>query len=179
MIAVSIALLAAVAGCGGEQAPQPATAVVEPLPAGRAVDTDSADGLYALFSARREDAGLAVPARDPALDVAAETAARDMAERGYFSPVDPEGRTPFDRVAPLGWSRAGESILQADAGVEAAAVMDAWIATPPYLENLDGAWDATGVGGWVGTDGSVVWVQIYAAGRVPQGSGSEGGNTLP
>lgn len=181
--AVCVAALVAVslllpAGCGGVDAvPRP---VSEQAPAGdgEPLPPASLDGAYEAFSSYREDHGLPLPPRDAALDAVATEAARDMAVRGYFSPVDPEGLTPFDRLASLGWERAGQSIFHASGGQpDARAVLDAWEGTPPYRENLDGDWDATGLGGWA-LDGTSVWVQVYAAGN--QGEGTpDGGNTLP
>lgn len=72
---------------------------------------------------------------DPELTVIAQAHARDMAERDFFSHVDPDGLTPFDRLARAGveYRSAGENIAWYPS---AESAVQGWIESPGHYENM-------------------------------------------
>lgn len=98
----------------------------------------------------RERALVGAPALQP--DAQAERAAKahveDMAGRGYFDHVSPEGWTPDDRLRMTGgsgYSLVGENIAVGQR--TAADVMAAWMASPGHRANLlDARFTHLGVG---------------------------------
>lgn len=134
--------------------------------AATATATANADGTGVLLdreNAYRSGKGLAALVRSASLDGVAESLARDMAERGYFSPTDPQGRTPYDRVGGT-WPRVAENLLKGTSSP--AAVVESWLAAPPYRQNLeDASWAAVGIGRWPQRDVTgtpTVWVELFA-----------------
>ena len=115
----------------------------------------------------RAAAGLPPLARDANLDGIARGHAADMAVRGYFSHVGPEGLGPTDRAAVAGytcekrtggvvWTGVAENIYTSwphaaySEGVAADAV-DWWMDSPGHRQNiLDGRYDRLGVGVAIG-----------------------------
>ncbi|MCX7622468.1 MAG: CAP domain-containing protein [Thermomicrobium sp.] len=68
--------------------------------------------LAQLINDRRREAGLAPLVLDPTLTAIAQQRSDDMARRGYFAHVSPEGKTAFDLIAATGipWRYAGETL---------------------------------------------------------------------
>lgn len=62
--------------------------------------------------------------------------AKDMAERGYFDHVSPEGVRPEERMAKAGWHvmPVGENIAAGQASP--AEVVQGWIDSPGHCKNL-------------------------------------------
>jgi uncharacterized protein YkwD len=61
----------------------------------------------------------------------------DMAERGFFDHVNPDGDDPFDRMSAAGFAGAypwGENIAAGSPTPE--DVVDAWMNSPPHCENI-------------------------------------------
>ena len=80
--------------------------------------------------------GLAVVTPDALLTKAAQLKAEDMAEKGYFSHVSPDGKTPWywlDQVQ-YPYSYAGEN-LAVDFN-DSKDVEDAWMASPTHRANI-------------------------------------------
>jgi uncharacterized protein YkwD len=67
----------------------------------------------------------------------AQAHSEDMGRRGYFSHVDPEGRSPFDRMREAGvdFRRAAENIASGQA--TARLVLAGWISSPSHRANLE------------------------------------------
>jgi uncharacterized protein YkwD len=98
---------------------------------------------------------------DSKLRCAARNHSRDMATRGYFDHVSPDGDDFSDRLARAGfeWSAIGENIAR---GQESPAeVTQGWMESPGHCTNiLEPRFDFIGVG-YVG-DGRY-WTQTFAA----------------
>ncbi len=73
---------------------------------------------------------------NPLLEAAAQAKANDMAARGYFSHVTPDGATPwvFIKNAGYNFSFAGENL--AVGFFESSDVTRAWLNSPSHRENL-------------------------------------------
>lgn len=132
--------------------------------------------LVGLTNAYRAKGSLSQLKRDKALDASAMAHAKDMYERGYFSHTDPDGKTPYDRLNDLSWSKVGENILQGNTVnvLTPAAALQGWKDSPPHKEALDNpAWQRVGIGVYQGERTSesgtkenfVIWVQLFGARR--------------
>jgi uncharacterized protein YkwD len=106
----------------------------------------------------------------PRLELAevAQAHADDMARRNYLSHVNPEGRNPLDRAQAAGVE--GFRLLAENIGATSVrgdphrAVLEEWLRSPEHHENLvHPAFNATGLGIAITTDGTTIYVQLYAA----------------
>lgn len=89
-----------------------------------------------LTNTARAESGLALVTRNPILDKAAEAAAQDMAAKGYFSHVAPDGTAPWywlDR-AGYSYSYAGQNL--AINFTDSENVQTAWLASPTHRDNI-------------------------------------------
>lgn len=70
------------------------------------------------------------------LDQAAEAKAKDMAAKGYFAHLSPDGRQPWDFIAATGYDYqyAGENL--AVRFVDSKDVVNAWMASPTHRANI-------------------------------------------
>lgn len=89
-----------------------------------------------LTNVARADSGLTQVTRSPILDKAAEDAAQDMATKGYFSHVAPDGTTPWHWLDQEGYaySYAGQNL--AVNFTDSENVQTAWLASPTHRENI-------------------------------------------
>jgi len=97
------------------------------------------------------------------LNRAAQGKAEDMARRGYFSHTTPEGKTPWDLFASVGYaySQAGENLASGQRSTE--AVGAAWMRSAAHRDNLlSRKYVDTGIGVARQEDGYVV-VQLFGA----------------
>jgi uncharacterized protein YkwD len=104
------------------------------------------DSVMSLSNAARAQAGMAPLAGDDRLHEVASAHARDMAVRGYFSHVTPEGRTLAHRLRDAGVSyrAAGENIA---GNASAAGAVEAWLTSDGHRRNiLDPSFGRLGVG---------------------------------
>jgi uncharacterized protein YkwD len=87
-------------------------ASVQPASAPTAVRANDVAIMLSDLNTRRTAVGLPSLALDPQLCQVAREHALDMAERGYFDHVTPEGESPFDRLdrAHIRFSWVGENI---------------------------------------------------------------------
>jgi hypothetical protein len=71
-----------------------------------------------------------------ALDAAAQAKADDMAAKGYFAHVGPDGKEPWDWIAGAGYDYqyAGENL--AVRFIDSKDVVDAWMASPTHRANI-------------------------------------------
>ncbi len=100
---------------------------------------------------------------DDLLRCAARRHSLDMAQRGFFSHVNPDGQFPNDRVEEAGydWATVGENIAAGQA-MPADAVED-WLASPEHCPNImDAGFEDLGVGLYVGGSLGTYWTQVFA-----------------
>lgn len=121
---LGIALSIAVAFVTLETAPEPPVAAV------------SAAKVVTLTNDERADAGLSRLARNEKLDHAAQMKAEDMARKGYYAHVSPDGVTPVDWVEKAGYKYliVGENLVVER--TDAAQVVDAFMGSPGHRANI-------------------------------------------
>ncbi|MFA7309810.1 MAG: CAP domain-containing protein [Candidatus Paceibacterota bacterium] len=87
-------------------------------------------------NADRVMSGVGTLSEDPLLSVAAQKKANDMAARGYFSHVDPNGRLPWYWMSRVGYwyLKAGENLAMNF--TDAAALEAAWMSSPTHRANI-------------------------------------------
>ena len=156
-----------------------------PLPDGpRIGGAEAASLIHNMTNEERILAGLLPLSRDARLDGIARLHADDMAARGYFSHVAPEGATPSDRAAVSGYDclkrdgayvRSGiaENIYMSRTHVVytrglAAEAVGGWMDSPGHRENILGAgYDRLGVGIAISDGGAAYAVQNFCRPRRP------------
>lgn len=92
--------------------------------------------LLSLTNADRADNGVASLIQDPELAAAAQLKANDMATKGYFAHVSPEGKTPWYWLGQVGYqyTYAGENLaINFD---DSSAVETAWMNSPTHRANI-------------------------------------------
>ena len=103
--------------------------------------------IVALTNGERGEALAPELTPNPLLEAAAQHKAEDMAARGYFSHVGPDGKLPWSWVAEAGYryTVAGENL--AVRFVDSSDVVDAWMASPTHKANIiKPAYTEVGVG---------------------------------
>jgi len=90
---------------------------------------------------------------------------RRMAEEGFFSHTDPEGRSTRDRLAGarIRWRSMAENIASERGWVNPVAVsVHGWMDSEGHRHNiLSSGFDQTAVGAWISDNGSVYFTQIF------------------
>jgi uncharacterized protein YkwD len=90
---------------------------------------------------------------------------RRMAEEGFFSHVDLEGRTVRQRVDEAGirWRVLGENLAYSKGYINPVAVaVRGWLESPGHRRNLLGPeYRYTAVGAWISNDGTVYFTEIF------------------
>ncbi|WP_424969490.1 CAP domain-containing protein [Dinoroseobacter sp. S76] len=119
----------------------------------------SAPELLAVVNGARRDAGQGALASNSALDRAAIAHAQDMAEKGYFDHVAPDGSTPLRRMRAAGYEAcyAAENIAKGQR--DADQVLRAWLGSEGHRRNLLSP-DPKAAGTARGTGD--IWVMTYA-----------------
>lgn len=123
--------------------------------------TPDEERLVDLTNSARSDAGLPPLRTAPELMRSAETKARDMQQRGYFSHYSPDGTSPFDlmRQAGANFVSAGENIAK---GPSVDKLFAGWMKSPDHKKNILGK-DYTHLGIGVVSQGGTYWaVQHFA-----------------
>ncbi|GAA1922335.1 CAP domain-containing protein [Streptantibioticus ferralitis] len=102
--------------------------------------------VLALVNQERAKAGCVPLTEDPRLGTLAQDFSQEMATRGFFGHTDPDGKSPWDRAAPLGIANlGGENIARGQAGAQ--AVMETWMNSPGHRANiLDCEYHTIGIG---------------------------------
>jgi uncharacterized protein YkwD len=92
--------------------------------------------VIALTNGEREQNSVGVLLENPALDAAAQAKANDMAQKGYFAHLSPDGKTPWDFIAASGYSYqyAGENLAVRFS--DSQDVVNAWMASPTHRANI-------------------------------------------
>lgn len=113
----------------------------------------------------RERARLHLPPLklNDSLTAAAMAHARDMARRGFFDHLSPEGKGPGDRCCGVRyWDWTGENICMGALTVRSA--VDLWMASPDHRVNiLNPGCREIGVGYATSATGVPYWVQDFGA----------------
>jgi uncharacterized protein YkwD len=152
-------------------APTPPTTLTQP-PVGASpitgVESVVAEVVALTNRARLENGCDVMLTSSPLLDRAAQGHSEDMAQRGYFDHISPDGTGPAERLAAVGyhWSRYGENI--AAGYTSPAQVVEGWMNSPGHRANiLNCEFRELGVGY---TDtvtgpgaGGLLWTQVFAA----------------
>lgn len=145
----------------------------------RTVAGVSAAKVISLTNEERYDAGISALAQNALLDQAAQMKAEDMARKGYYAHVSPEGVTPVHWVQESGYKYLiiGENLVVQR--TDAKQVVDAFMGSPGHRANIlrkDFTEIGVGVanGTYKGKD-TTFTVQIFAAPypRTPVGESSK------
>jgi uncharacterized protein YkwD len=98
-----------------------------------------AEAFVELVNVHRQSQGLDSLTLHDALADVATAHSRDMRDRGFFSHTNPDGESPFDRMAEAGISfrSAGENIARGYP--TASGVLEAWINSPGHRANIETA----------------------------------------
>lgn len=133
-----------------------------------------------LVNAERLERGLEPLTPGPALDEAAQSHARDMLRRDYYSHVSPEGDTVADRYQDAGgsrWQVTAENIARCRGCPSPPTIgrvedlHEGWMNSPPHRENiLRRGLDRFGFGIVAGDGNTLYAVQTFAGGGTPRGS---------
>ncbi|MDH3283473.1 MAG: CAP domain-containing protein [Acidobacteriota bacterium] len=117
----------------------------------------------------RTQHGLSGLAESAALAEIARAHSRDMASRGYFAHVSPEGLAPADRLRVRGekFSRLSENIFMTDDPDETLALaVESWMDSPGHRENiLDADAEESAVGIALADDGALYFTQLFRGPR--------------
>ncbi|WP_326596322.1 CAP domain-containing protein [Streptomyces sp. NBC_01803] len=144
-----------------EAAPEPASPSPDDAPA-PSTDPEqaAAEAVLALVNEERTAAGCQALTLDPALSGLAAGFSLDMAERDFFSHVDPDGRDPWDRAAASDVTNlGGENIAWGQPNPE--AVMDAWMTSEGHRANiLNCSFTTLGIGVHI-DEGGPWWTQEF------------------
>lgn len=119
-----------------------------------------------LVNQQRARAGCRALTADARLAAVARAHSADMATRGYFDHVTPEGVDPGTRITRAGyaWSAYGENIAMGQP--DAAAVMDAWMNSSGHRANiLNCAFRDLGVGLAYDAGHRPYWTQDFGTPR--------------
>lgn len=107
----------------------------------------------------------------PLLDIA-RNYSRRMAEEGFFSHTDPQGKTAHDRVnqANLKWNTIGENLLNIKGFINPVPpAVERWMQSAGHRKNiLDPEYQYSAVGAWTGPDGMVYFTQIFLGNMPPK-----------
>ncbi|POX59630.1 RNA polymerase [Streptomyces sp. Ru62] len=142
---------------------EPTTPRVSSAPQAQPAPTGTVAQVVALVNKERAAAGCGPVTEDPQLDKAAQGHSDDMAARGYFDHIDPDGAGPGERITAAGyrWSTYGENIAKGQQTPQ--AVMDSWMNSPGHRANiLNCAFKNIGVGVHDGSGGPW-WTQAFGA----------------
>jgi hypothetical protein len=120
--------------------------------------------LFAHTNEARVAAGGEILTESLVLDAAAARKAADMAQKGYFAHVGPDGKVPWQWLAEAGYDyrSAGENL--AVRFVDSKDVVDAWMRSPSHRANIvKGVYTEMGIGVAAGTykGGPAVFVVQY------------------
>lgn len=122
---------------------------------------------HAAVNAHRQARHLVDLERDPKLDAVARAHSEDMARRGFFSHVNPDGQNPLERIQATGrddFTLAAENVGVTTQSGPNQRILQGWIASPDHRRNLDTPpFNRTGIGIARAADGSWYYTQLYLA----------------
>jgi uncharacterized protein YkwD len=103
-------------------------------------------------------------AMEPHLRCAARLHSLDMHTRNFFDHVNPDGRTPSERVTQAGysWSTTGENIAGGQSSPQ--VVMDGWTSSDGHCSNMmNASFEDIGIGYYPGGPYGTSWTQNFGA----------------
>lgn len=163
-LAIAAAMMLPLSGCAGllGQAAKPSAEAEAPVSL-----SPEETALLAETNAVRKAHGLNALRADAKLVAVARARSRDMAKRGYFDHVTPEGRSVFTimRDQKMFFGQAGENIAKNKRSASEAPreVVAGWAKHPAHRANLlQESFGRVGVGAVRTSDGQVVVTQILA-----------------
>jgi uncharacterized YkwD family protein len=121
-----------------------------------------AEAVLKLVNAERKKAGVQPLTLSEKLTSIANTKAKDMADKGYFSHQSPTYGSPFDMLKQFGvsYSYAGENIAAGQKTAE--EVMNSWMNSSGHKANiLNKNYTQIGVGFVRGGEYGTEWVQLF------------------
>ena len=106
------------------------------LPGQNFIAAVASSEVIALTNSERTQFDIGTLKENPLLDAAAQAKADDMAAKGYFSHVGPDGKEPWAWITGAGYAYqyAGENL--AVRFNESADVVNAWMASPTHRSNI-------------------------------------------
>lgn len=119
------------------------------IPLSQALASMSSPAVLELVNAERAKAGLSALITESKLTQVAQLKANDMAAKGYFDHVTPDGHDPWYFYALVGynWSWAGENLGMIQNSESESAIVEAWMNSPEHRKIiLDGRYTETGIG---------------------------------
>lgn len=137
------------------------------------VDEPPVDGTLAameveafnLVNQQRVNNGLAALTMNEAVRTVARNHSQDMVDRNFFSHTNPDGDSPFDRLAHAGitYSWAGENIaMNQGYSNPAETAVTGWMESTGHRENiLRPQFTQTGMGIAESTDGAYYFTQVF------------------
>jgi uncharacterized protein YkwD len=143
--------------CGPPPPPPPPPSVVQV--------SDVQNSVVATVNQHRAQAGRAGVTIDGRLTAAAQRQSDDMARRQTMSHSGGDGTDGGIRIrnAGYGWSTWGENVAAGQS--TPAEVMSAWLNSPGHRANiLNGGVVHIGVAATTGSNGSIYWTMVLAAG---------------
>ena len=126
-------------------------------------DTDTHQQVFDALNDYRFKQGLNPLVYSKRLEAAANAHVRDMAERGYFAHITPEGLHPTDRALEAGFCHKyiGENLAAGQQTVT--RVMEAWDESPDHQRNLvEPDFVYAGIGYYQDSTGRRFWAQLFA-----------------
>jgi len=113
-------------------------------------DVQTRNDIFFLVNRERLREELSPLACDFRLSEIAQAHAMDMARRGYFSHISPEGKSPFDRLRDAGvtYRLAAENIAWRYR--DARSVVKGWMNSAGHRRNILGDFTKAGVGSYRG-----------------------------
>jgi uncharacterized protein YkwD len=132
---VFVLLACLVAGCAARAQPTPKDAGTPS--AGTEAGRSEIRDLVARINRHRRTIGCGTLAWDDRLARVAQRHSEDMAGRGYFSHVDPDGRDPFERMSGAGirYHAAAENLAWGQR--TGAETFDGWMSSRGHRKNLE------------------------------------------
>lgn len=116
-----------------------------------------------LVNEERAKEGLKPLVLNDALCAVAQQHCDDMAARGFFDHINPDGESPFDRMDNYGiwYMAAGENIAAGQRSPE--SVMESWMNSPGHRANiLSSDYGEIGIAYTYGGSYGVYWTQCFA-----------------
>ncbi len=156
--------LCLLAGCDGQGSKGSSGSGGSHAPAAGATATEAQLAADVLVLVNQERANVGAPALtwNGPLAAVAQAHSADMAARNFFAHNNPDGQTPFDRMAAAGitYTAAAENIAAGYA--DANAVMNGWMNSPGHKTNiLNATYTEIGIGVKQGGSFGTYWTQNF------------------